>query len=140
VRCWVGRWRGTFIALFHRPPTKLYVHISSIQLSVCSFRCPSSSGLSCMDSLMTKVANYQGLSPAGSHDAGSSVVVPVLPFPDLLACGRDELVRALAIRTSRMCRQEAVSSVRCVLIFHRSGCDRPGLLVCVAEAGYLRSA
>src|SRR5207244_9030339 len=25
---WVGRWRGTLNALFHRPPTKLYVHLS----------------------------------------------------------------------------------------------------------------
>jgi len=25
---WVGRWRGTEVALFHRPPTKLYVPVS----------------------------------------------------------------------------------------------------------------
>src|SRR2546425_302732 len=25
---WVGRWRGTYSALFHRPPTKLYGHLS----------------------------------------------------------------------------------------------------------------
>src|SRR6266702_8709069 len=25
---WVGRWRGTYSALFHRPPTKLDGHLS----------------------------------------------------------------------------------------------------------------
>src|SRR5260370_34687295 len=62
-----------------RLPPNCTCTFQCIQLSVCSFRCPPSCWLSGVDSLMTKVANNQGLSSTSGHNFD-----PAWSFPPAL--------------------------------------------------------